>query len=160
MKKTIIMKASVILTSVIMASANVISVSAADTETIRLSDTQAVAGKMASVTMSMDTNDACAAYEILVEYDSELELERVIGANAYNAFDNYVALVGYTADTYKDNKPVVTLQFTIPDDAQTGQSYEVKFSEIRTFASIDFEYENYESYNGTIEILEETKKTS
>ncbi|MGN1481407.1 dockerin type I domain-containing protein [Porcipelethomonas sp.] len=175
MKKNTIMKASAILaTAVMAAAANGTMVSAKEAaprtvkrskkndivsvESIELSDAQAVAGKMASVTLSMETNNTCAAYDLLVEYDPALKLERVIGANACDTFDNYVALIGYGSEAYKDNKPVVTLQFTVPDDAETGQIYDVKFSEIRTFSTFDSDYENYESYDGTIEVLEETKR--
>ena len=161
MKKNTIMKVSAILASAIMAvSANVTMASANEVniESIELSNTQAVAGKTASVTMSMETNDTCMGYDLLVEYDPELTLERVIGANAYDSFDNCVALVGYTADTFKDEKPVVTLQFSVPENAEIGKTYEVKFSDVRVFSGVDYDFENYETYDGTIEILEETKR--
>ncbi len=175
MKKNTMMKASAILATVLMtATANATMASAKEitprtvkrskkndvvsVETIELSDTQAVAGKTASVTMSMETNNTCACYDLLVEYDPSLKLERVIGANAYDTFDNYVALVGYASEPYKDNKPVVTLQFTVPEDAAVGQTYDVKFSEIKTFSTFEEDYEDYESYDGTIDVLEETKR--
>jgi uncharacterized protein (DUF2147 family) len=176
MKKNTIMRASAIVaTAVMAAAANGVTASAAESrvpknlkrskksdvvsvETIELSDAQAVAGKTVAVQMSMDTNDECVAYEILIEYDPSLKFERVIGANAFDVFDNYIAVVGYGATPFKDDKPVVTLNFEVPEDAEAGDSYEVKFSEIRNFSNFDENFENFESFDGKIEVLEETKR--
>lgn len=176
MKKNTIMRASAIMATAVMAvAANGVTASATEArapktlkrskkndivsvETIELSDAQAVAGKTVAVQMTMETNNECLAYDLLIEYDSDLKFERVIGANAFDTFENYVAVVGYDVKPYEDNKPVVTLNFQVPDDAEAGDTYEVKFSQIRSFSTLYADFENYESYNGTIEVLEETKK--
>lgn len=176
MKKTNIMKASAIVATAIMtAAAGGVTASAksaapmrtvkrtkkndvVSVETLEFSDAQAVAGKTVAVQMEMETGNTCFAYEVIVEYDPALQLERVIGAQAYDTLDNYIALVGYGSSAFVDNKPVVTLNFKVPDNAEIGDTYEVKFSEVRSFSALEDEYENYELKNSTIEILEETKR--
>ena len=154
MKKNTLMKTSAIVASaVIAAAANGATVSAKTAaprtmrrtkkndvismETIELSDAQAIAGKTVSVQMTMETGNNCYAYDLVVEYAPELELESVVGANAYSELDNYVAIVGYVStNPFMDNKPIVTFNFKVPSEAEVGDIYEVKFNDIRSILII------------------------
>lgn len=176
MKKNTLMKTSAIVASAVMAAAaNGATVSAKTAsprtmrrtkrndvismETIELSDAQAIAGKTVSVQMTMETGNNCYAYDLVVEYAPELELESVVGANAYSELDNYVAIVGYVStNPFMDNKPIVTFNFKVPSEAEVGDIYEVKFNDIRSFSGLDCDFEYFELENSEIEVLEETKK--
>lgn len=176
MKKNTLMKTSAIVaTAVMAAAANGVTASAKTAaprtmkrtkkndvismETIELSDAQAIAGKTVSVQMTMETGNNCYAYDLVVEHDPALQLESVIGANAYSTLDNYIAVVGYVSTKpFMDNKPIVTFNFKVPEDAEVGDTYEVKFNDVRSFSSLESDFEYFELENSEIEILEETKK--
>ncbi len=56
-----------------------------------------------------------------------------------------------------DNKPIVTFNFKVPNEAEVGDIYEVKFNDIRSFSGLDCDFEYFELENSEIEVLEETK---
>lgn len=166
MKKNTFRKASAIMATAVMAvSASGITASASNgVQKLELTDAQAVAGKTVAVQMKMDTDNTCMCYDLVVEYDSDLVLERVIGAKAFCDFeqgdDKFVSVIGYDTKPYQDDAPVVTFNFTVPEDAQTGDTFEVSFNQVTNFSDLYEDFENYETEDATIEVLEETSRVS
>lgn len=135
----------------------------AQNDSLKLVGTTGVAGDSAVVQVVPHSGNKCAAYDILVEYDSRLLLEDkdVAGANAFCIFEqdgkSYVSLVGYTADVFADDQAMAALNFHLPYDACEYDEYEVNIVEIKDYASSYASFENYETNNAVISVYESSR---
>ena len=134
-----------------------------ENDSLKLIGTTGIAGDSAVVQLVPHSGNKCAAYDILVEYDSRLLLEDkdVAGANAFCIFEqdgkSYVSLVGYTSDVFADGQAMAALNFHLPDDACEYDEYEVNIAEIKDYASSYASFENYETKNAVISVYESSR---
>ncbi len=132
-------------------------------DALKLMSVTGIAGDSAVVQLVPSSGNKCAAYDLLVEYDSRLLLEDkdVAGANAFCIFErdgkSYVSLVGYTADIFADGQAMAALNFHIPDDATAEDGFEVNIVEVKDFASGFASFENYETKNAVISVYESSR---
>lgn len=134
-----------------------------DTNSIKLLNTTGMVGDSAVVQLVPFTGNKCAAYDILVEYDSRLLIESkdIAGANAHCIFEkdgkSYVSLVGYTADIFADNKAMAALNFHLPSDADASDTFEVNIASVTDFSSSYASFENYETHNALISVCKTSR---
>ncbi len=108
---------------------------------IQLCNVTGIAGDNAVVKVVPFSDSKCACYDMLIEYDPALLLEDggVRGANSFSIFEengrSYVSIVGYTSGSYKDGEAMATLNFVIPEDAVSGEIFNVTVAELSNFAT-------------------------
>ena len=130
---------------------------------LRLRSVSGLAGDSAVVQLIPHSNNKCAAYDVLVEYDSRLLLEDkdVAGANSFCIFEtdgkSYVSLVGYRAQAFVDGQAAAALNFNLPYDATADDTYEVKIVTVTDFSSSTSAIANYETENAVISIYESSR---
>ncbi len=159
MKKNTLLKASAILSSAIMTiSALGMTVMGAQSDKVSISlhDQKVYAGATVEIPLTMKTGNTCTSYDLLVEYDSDLEFVSAIGTKASNSFERddrkFVSLVGYESSPYKDDAITATIKLYVPPTVE-HDDYEVKFSEIAGFSSDDSDFSDYEIKNATISVV-------
>jgi len=108
---------------------------------VQLKNVTGIAGDSAVVQVVPFSNNECSCYDMLIEYDPALLLEEggVSGANSFTIFEQdgrcFVSLVGYTPGSYTDGTPMATLNFTLPDDAMPGDTFNVSVAQLTNFAT-------------------------
>lgn len=174
MKKNRLMKVSATLAAVLMtASATVmtefaVNVNADEIEAVTesafgeslvLESQDVTAGDVIEVPFKMYTNNQCTFYDILLEYDSRLELVDYDGPNSVHSSESngrkYVSLVGFNLTPYQDGENTAVLQFKVPADAGLNETFEVGFERVTNFASDYMDFENYTTTNSVITVVKE-----
>lgn len=109
------------------------------------------------VALRTHTGNTCNAFDVDVEFDARLELDKVVGASSYAQYDKdgkkYITIVNFQTGlgNYQDDTDIVKLYFKVPNQAE-NDSYDIRFSQITTFANEDEEYESYEVANTAINV--------
>lgn len=112
-------------------------------------------GDIVEVPIVMKTGNQCTCYDVLVEYDSRLEFDSVVGAQAICDFEEngrkYVSIVGYDVKPYEDDVAVATIKLRVPDGAE-NDDYQVRFSQITSFSTDYADFEEYKANNTVIKV--------
>lgn len=129
-------------------------------ETIQLSDAEAIAGNCVMVKLSLNTGGLCMGYNLDVEFDSALTLTNVDGAMAWEVNGNVATIVGFSATPYQDGA-VATFYFETPETAAEGSSYSIGISNVSDLATENGgEIEDVEVKNSVVEVVEGAKKVT
>lgn len=130
-------------------------VSASDESMITLEGREALAGELVEVPLIMYTNNKCTSYDILVEYDSRFELQKVLRANGYTPYEEdgkkFVSITGFGTSPYKDGTAAASILLYVPEDAETD-SYEVKINQVSFIATDDEEIANYTTSDTSVSV--------
>ena len=132
---------------------------------VQLKNVKGIAGDNAVVQIVPFSNNKAACYDMLIEYDSALLLEDggVRGANSFDIFEKdgrcFVSIVGYTSDIYKDGSPMASLNFVIPEDAVSGEIFNVQVSKLSSFATSTEELPDT-TYSNAVITVADTNRTS
>ena len=106
--------AVMVLGNCLMVSAN------QSTATLSLSDANAIAGKLVTVNLTMETGNLCAGYNIDIEYDERLTPVSIEGAVATCQIENVITLVNFTGTYFADNKVYSSITFEVPMNVEVG----------------------------------------
>ena len=132
---------------------------------VQLKNVTGIAGDNAVVQVIPFSNNECACYDMLIEYDSALLLEDggVRGANSFTIFEengrSFVSIVGYTAGSYKDGMAMATLNFIIPEDAVSGEIFNVSVAQLTNFATATENLPDT-TYSNAVITVADTHRTS
>ncbi len=128
---------------------------ASDENMVTLEDRDAIAGELVEVPLVMYTNSQCTSYDLLIEYDSRLELQSVYRAKSISKYEEtgrkFVAITGFENSPYKDGEAAATLALYVPEKADTDL-YEVKISEIACISTDDEEITDYTTSDAFISV--------
>ena len=128
---------------------------------IALDSTTAKPGEEISIPITTFTDNTCSCYNVVIEYDSRLQLKNVQGAQAFCDFEQdgikYVSVVGYTPDVFKDGQAVATMTFIVPDDAE-NDNYFISFNEITSFSTDTADYDDYAAKDAVVTVTGGTEK--
>lgn len=164
MKKNVFSRTLAVLASTaVLGAASMISASAAG-EAISLSDVVGQPGETVTMPIAVSANNDCTSFDLLVAWDDATltgSAATFSGCNGDTVLgDQMVSVVGYTSSTMADGA-VASINFTIPEDAEDGQVYNVTISSVTSFSTAtdgDVAVDSLSLSNGTItvEIPEET----
>ena len=164
MKKNVFSRTLAVLASTaVLGAASMISASAAG-EAISLSDVVGQPGETVTMPIAVSANNDCNSFDLLVAWDDATltgSAATFSGCNGDTVLgDQMVSVVGYTSSTMADGA-VASINFTIPEDAEDGQGYNVTISSVTSFSTAtdgDVAVDSLSLSNGTItvEIPEET----
>lgn len=164
MKKNVFSRTLAVLASTaVLGAASMISASAAG-EAISLSDVVGQPGETVTMPIAVSANNDCNSFDLLVAWDDATltgSAATFSGCNGDTVLgDQMVSVVGYTSSTMADGA-VASINFTIPEDAEDGQVYNVTISSVTSFSTAtdgDVAVDSLSLSNGTItvEIPEET----
>ena len=149
MKKIFGSVITIVIAFVMIMSFTTINCSAEETNnSIYLTNASAYAGEEFNINLEVKTNNSCIAYDVLLKYDTQLELINVEGSQANCVFidkngDKCVSLVGYSSTVFEDGK-VVTLTFIAPQTIQNNcEAFRIEFKEIRDFCGEEKDFEDF-----------------
>ena len=160
MKKNVFSRTIAVLASTaVLGAASMMSANAAG-ESLSLSSAEGKAGETVTLAVNVACNNNFESLDAVVNFDSALTAAPAAAAGgasaASDAGDGYVTVVAYGSAALADGA-VATIDFTIPADAQPGDTYDVTFSAVNTFAI--FEGDDIASSvpvsGGTITVLPE-----
>lgn len=164
MKKNVFSRTLAVLASTaVLGAASMISASAAG-EAISLSDVVGQPGETVTMSVVVSANNDCNSFDLLVAWDDATltgSTATFSGCNGDTVLgDQMVSVVGYTSSTMADGA-VANIDFTIPEDAEDGQVYDVTISQLNSFSTTtdgDIAVDSVSVSGGTItvEIPEET----
>lgn len=164
MKKNVFSRTLAVLASTaVLGAASMISASAAG-EAISLSDVVGQPGETVTMPIIVSANNDCNSFDLLVAWDDATltgSAATFSGCNGDTVLgDQMVSVVGYTSSTMADGA-VASINFTIPEDAEDGQVYDVTISSLNSFSTLtdgDVAVDSVSVSGGTItvEIPEET----
>ena len=164
MKKNVFSRTLAVLASTaVLGAASMISASAAG-EAISLSDVVGQPGETVTMPIVVSANNDCNSFDLLVAWDDATltgSAATFSGCNGDTVLgDQMVSVVGYTSSTMADGA-VASINFTIPEDAEDGQVYDVTISSLNSFSTStdgDVAVDSVSVSGGTItvEIPEET----
>lgn len=164
MKKNVFSRTLAVLASTaVLGAASMISASAAG-EAISLSDVVGQPGETVTMPIVVSANNDCNSFDLLVAWDDATltgSAATFSGCNGDTVLgDQMVSVVGYTSSTMADGA-VASINFTIPEDAEDGQVYDVTISSLNSFSTLtdgDVAVDSVSVSGGTItvEIPEET----
>lgn len=149
--------AVMVLGNCLMVSAN------QSTATLSLSDANAIAGKLVTVNLTMETGNLCAGYNIDIEYDERLTFKKITGvvvAEENEQYKNVISLVNFTGTYFVDNKVYSSITFEVPKDVEVGTEFEVNFKTITNFTTDTAEFEDYSLVNSKITVIEAPAENS
>lgn len=146
--------AVMVLGNCLMVSAN------QSTATLSLSDANAIAGKLVTVNLTMETGNLCAGYNVDIEFDERLTFKKITGVAAYERDKNVIALVNFTGTYFADNKVYSSITFEVPKDVEVGTEFEVNFKTIRDFTTDTAGFEDYSLVNSKITVIEAPAENS
>ena len=131
------------------------------TATLSLSDANAIAGKLVTVNLTMETGNLCAGYNVDIEYDERLTpVYPIKGAVATCQIDNVITLVNFTGTYFADNKVYSSITFEVPMNVEVGTEFEVNFKTIRDFTTDTAGFEDYSLVNSKITVIEAPAENS
>lgn len=126
-----------------------------DENKIALEGREAIAGELVEVPLVMYTNNKCTSYDLLIEYDSRLELQSVLRAKSIIEYEEngrkFVAITGFENSPYKDGTAAATVALYVPEDAETD-SYEVKLSDISCLSTDEDDIVDYTTTDAFISV--------
>lgn len=129
-------------------------------ETISLSDAQAIAGNQVMVNLSLNTGNQCMGYNLDVEFDSELTLVDVDGAMTWEVNGNVARIIGFSGKAIEDGA-VATLYFETPESASEGSSYSIGVMNVSGLAIEGGQkIEEVEVKNSVVEVVEKAKRVT
>ena len=149
--------AVMVLGNCLMVSAN------QSTATLSLSDANAIAGKLVTVNLTMETGNLCAGYNVDIEYDERLTFKKTTGAvvaEENKQYKNVISLVNFTGTYFVDNKVYSSITFEVPKDVEVGTEFEVNFKTITNFVTDTTEFEDYSLVNSKITVIEAPAENS
>ena len=134
------------------------------TATLSLSDANAIAGKLVTVNLTMETGNLCAGYNVDIEYDERLTpvypIKGVVVAAANEQYKNVISLVNFTGTYFADNKVYSSITFEVPMNVEVGTEFEVNFKTIGNFTTDTAEFEDYSLVNSKITVIEAPAENS
>lgn len=131
--------------------------------TLKLSDANAIAGKLVTVNLTMETGNLCAGYNVDIEYDERLTFKKTTGAvvaEENKQYKNVISLVNFTGTYFVDNKVYSSITFEVPKDVEVGTEFEVNFKTITNFVTDTTEFEDYSLVNSKITVIEAPAENS
>ena len=139
MKKNVFSRTLAVLASTaVLGAASMISASAAG-EAISLSDVVGQPGETVTMPIVVSANNDCNSFDLLVAWDDATltgSAATFSGCNGDTVLgDQMVSVVGYTSSTMADGA-VASINFTIPEDAEDGQVYDVTISSLNSFSTL------------------------
>ena len=149
--------AVMVLGNCLVASAN------QSTATLKLSDANAIAGKLVTVNLTMETGNLCAGYNVDIEYDERLTFKKTTGAvvaEKNEQYKNVISLVNFTGTYFADNKVYSSITFEVPMNVEVGTEFEVNFKTIGNFTTDTAEFEDYSLVNSKITVIEAPAENS
>lgn len=159
MKKNRLMKVTSILAAAIMtASAMITTVSADETRSMALQNVEAAAGGTVEIPLTINFDDQCANYSVILEYDARLQFAGASSSQASSNEENgkgYASLVRFETNPIADSEAAETISFEVPKDAEIGDTFTVDFSYVEAFSSDYEEFEDYTLSGATITVTEE-----
>lgn len=129
---------------------------------LKLSDANAIAGKLVTVNLTMETGNLCAGYNVDIEYDERLTFHSVKGTVSDCRIGNVITLVNFTGKYFVDNKIYSSITFEVPKDVEVGAEFKVnfKFRPTSNFCTDTAEFENRNFINSTITVIEAPAENS
>lgn len=158
MKKNTLKKASAILTTAIMTiSALGMTVSAQTSKkTISLHDKAVYAGETVEIPLTIHSGNQCTSYDLLVEFDSNLEFVSTSGVKASDSFEadgkKYVAMTSFETSPYKDDAIAATIKLYVPPTVECAD-YDISFSQVTDFSSQDEKFTDFDTENAEISVI-------
>ena len=130
--------------------------------TLKLSDANAIAGKLVTVNLTMETGNLCAGYNVDIEYDERLTFHSVNGTVSDCRVGNVITLVNFTGTYFADNEIHSSITFEVPKDVEVGVEFKVnfKFRPTSNFCTDTAEFENRNLINSTITVIEAPAENS
>ena len=130
--------------------------------TLKLSDANAIAGKLVTVNLTMETGNLCAGYNVDVEYDERLTFHSVNGTVSDCRIGNVITLVNFTGTYFADNEIHSSITFEVPKDVEVGAEFKVnfKFRPTSNFCTDTAEFENRNLISSTITVIEAPAENS
>ena len=130
--------------------------------TLKLSDANAIAGKLVTVNLTMETGNLCAGYNVDIEYDKRLTFHSVNGTVSDCRIGNVITLVNFTGTYFADNEIHSSITFEVPKDVEVGTEFKVnfKFRPTSNFCTDTAEFENRNLINSTITVIEAPAENS
>lgn len=129
-------------------------------ETICLSDAEAIAGNRVMVQLSLNTGNQCMGYNLDIEFDSCLTLVSVDGAMTWDVCGNVATIIGFSGMAFKDGQDIATLIFETPENASEGTEYNIGVKNVTDLPGVEDKIETLEVKNSTVEVLESAKKVT
>ncbi|MBQ3566188.1 MAG: NPXTG-anchored protein [Oscillospiraceae bacterium] len=164
MKKNVFSRTLAVLASTaVLGAASMISASAAQSLTI--SDAEGKAGETVQVSVMVECDNNFESLNIVTNFDEALTAAKAKPAGgasvASEAGAGFCTVVAYGSDAIADGA-VATIDFTIPEDAQAGDTYTVEVTNVNTFAIFEGDdiAETVPVANGTITVLEDEEPTT
>lgn len=161
MKKNVFSRTLAVLASTaVLGAASMMSASAAG-EVFTIGSAEAVPGQTVQLTVSASANNCLESLDVLFGYDSALTASLAKGIGDFSGGSEIkegsaVSFAGMTmlADGISDG-PVITLEFTVPEDAEVGTVYDVVWDTINVAATLqDGEVTDTATFNpGTITVI-------
>ncbi len=164
MKKNVFSRTLAVLASTaVLGAASMISASAA--QSLSISDAEGYAGDTVTLSVNVECDNNFESLDIVTNFDEALTAAIAKPANgtsvASDAGAGYCTVVAYGSAAIADGA-VATIDFTIPEDAQAGDTYTVEVTAVNTFAIFEGDdiAETVPVANGTITVLEEEPVTT
>ncbi len=138
MKKNVFSRTLAVLASTaVLGAASMISANAAG-ESLSLSSAEGKAGETVTLTVDVACNNNFESLDCVVNWDdTALTSGTAMGANGVSVAsangDGYCTVVAYGSAAIADGA-VATIDFTIPEDAVAGTTYDVYFGTVTTYA--------------------------
>lgn len=162
MKKNTLAKASAIFAAAIMTASTVgMTISgaekdAASKKSISLHDKEVYAGATVEIPLTMRTENQCTSYDLLVEYDSNLEFVSITGAKASESFEEngrkYISMTSFETSPYKDGAIAASIKLYVPPTVEYAD-YSISFDQISSFSSNIEDFEDYITEDATISVV-------
>jgi hypothetical protein len=144
MKKNVFLKAIAGITTVaILGVSSLIGVSAASDSKLAISDATGKAGEEVTLTVDITNNPGVRAFTGRFTFDEELTLvgssDGFLQTNVQSD-GNIFAVGGMATSAITEDGAIVSLVFAIPEDAEVGDEFEVKWDALIQFTDGDVDY--------------------
>lgn len=144
MKKNVFLKAIAGITTVaILGVSSLIGVSAASDSKLAISDATGKAGEEVTLTVDITNNPGVRAFTGRFTFDEELTLvgssDGFLKTNVQSD-GNIFAVGGMAPSPVTKDGAIISLTFAIPEDAEVGDEFEVKWDALIQFTDGDVDY--------------------
>lgn len=138
MKKNVFSRTLAVLASTaVLGAASMISANAAG-EAVSLSNVVGQPGETVTMSVVVAANNDCNSFDLLVAWDDAAltgTAATFSGCNGDSVLgEQMVSVVGYTSSKMADGA-VANIDFTIPEDAEDGDVYDVSISALNSFST-------------------------
>ena len=126
-------------------------------KSLALQSSQAAAGEIVDIPLTMFTDNQCKYYNIAVEFDSRLEFVEADGAQAYEFEKDgkkFISLAGFAVTPYEDGETAAVLSFRLPENAEINDSFNVKIADVENLSSDVESFENITTSNASVTVIQ------